>query len=310
MRVCWALRASSHNPTPTPSSRASIRSRRKSPRDASFFKREQEDIHLNIESRLTEIVGEAGARLHTARSRNDQVATDFRLWVRAACERAERGFARGCRKFCGCKQAPHAETIMPGFTHMQPAQPVSFAHHCLAYVEMFERDRSRFEDARKRHERISALAPPRWPERHSRSNREATGARAWLCRSHAPIRSMRFPRAISRSNIYPRRPIAAVHLFASRRRNRAVGFAGFRLRQSWATGFTTGSSIMPQKRNPDAGGIGCAPKRRAFWGQFVTLAGVMKGLALAYAKRFAGRQGSGIFRRRRARPQPSRRWLE
>ena len=110
------------------------------------FKRELEDIHFNIESRLTELVGPAGARLHTARSRNDQVATDFRLWVRDACTRASAGLLVLQRALV--KQADaHADTIMPGFTHLQPAQPVTFGHHCLAYVEMFARDRSRFDDA-------------------------------------------------------------------------------------------------------------------------------------------------------------------
>jgi len=104
------------------------------------FKRELEDIHFNIEARLTELVGEAGGRLHTARSRNDQVATDFRLWVREACTRAEAGL-RAVQKVLLLQAGAHTETIMPGFTHLQPAQPVTFAHHCLAYVEMLERDR-------------------------------------------------------------------------------------------------------------------------------------------------------------------------
>src|SRR5262249_8102254 len=113
------------------------------------FKRELEDIHLNIESRLREIAGEAGARLHTARSRNDQVATDFRLWVRQACERADRGLL-AVQQALLQQACMHTETIMPGFTHLQPAQPISFAHHCLAYVEMFSRDRGRFHDAKMR----------------------------------------------------------------------------------------------------------------------------------------------------------------
>ena len=107
------------------------------------FKREFEDIHLNIENRLTEIIGAAAGRLHTARSRNDQVATDFRLWVREACARAEAGLLALQRALLAQAEA-HAETIMPGFTHMQPAQPVTFGHHCLAYVEMFARDRGPF----------------------------------------------------------------------------------------------------------------------------------------------------------------------
>src|SRR5271156_3309885 len=98
------------------------------------FKRELEDIHLNIEARLAELIGPAAGRLHTARSRNDQVVTDFRLWVRAACARAEDGLLELQRALLG-QAAKHAATIMPGFTHMQPAQPVTFGHHLLAYVE-------------------------------------------------------------------------------------------------------------------------------------------------------------------------------
>ena len=113
------------------------------------FKRELEDIHLNIEARLTELIGPAAGRLHTARSRNDQVVTDFRLWVRAACERADQGLMALQRALL-TQAENHAATIMPGFTHMQVAQPVTFGHHCLAYIEMFARDRGRFEDARKR----------------------------------------------------------------------------------------------------------------------------------------------------------------
>jgi len=113
------------------------------------FRRELEDIHLNIEARLKEIAGEAAGRLHTARSRNDQVATDFRLWVREACGNAQDLIAEFQRSLL-TQAASHAETIMPGFTHMQPAQPVTFGHHCLAYVEMAARDRSRFTDASAR----------------------------------------------------------------------------------------------------------------------------------------------------------------
>src|SRR5690242_13036328 len=118
--------------------------------DGSFvFKRELEDIHLNIEARLTEIIGPVAGRLHTARSRNDQVVTDFRLWVRSACERADRGLLELSRALLGQAET-HVASIMPGYTHMQPAQPVTFGHHLMAYVEMFARDRGRFEDARKR----------------------------------------------------------------------------------------------------------------------------------------------------------------
>src|SRR6516162_5796222 len=113
------------------------------------FKRALEDIHMNIESRLAELIGPASGRLHTARSRNDQVVTDFRLWVREACGAADEGL-KALQRALLAQAAKHADTIMPGFTHMQPAQPVTFGHHCLAYVEMLARDRGRFADARKR----------------------------------------------------------------------------------------------------------------------------------------------------------------
>src|SRR5581483_4131957 len=113
------------------------------------FRRELEDIHMNIEARLTEIAGPAAGRLHTARSRNDQVATDLRLWVGKACGRG-RGGLRGLQRALLQQADAHAETIMPGFTHMQPAHPVTFGHHCLAYVEMFARDGGRFADAQAR----------------------------------------------------------------------------------------------------------------------------------------------------------------
>ena len=113
------------------------------------FSRALEDIHLNIESRLAEIIGPAAGRLHTARSRNDQVATDFRLWVREASARAEEGL-KALQRALLAQAEKHADTIMPGFTHLQPAQPVTFGHHCLAYVEMFGRDRQRFAAAQVR----------------------------------------------------------------------------------------------------------------------------------------------------------------
>ena len=104
---------------------------------------------MNVEARLSELIGAAAGRLHTARSRNDQVATDFRLWVRDACAEADAGL-KSLQKALLAQAAKNAETIMPGYTHMQPAQPVTFGHHCLAYVEMCARDRGRFADAAKR----------------------------------------------------------------------------------------------------------------------------------------------------------------
>ena len=117
--------------------------------DKFAFSRQLEDIHLNIESRLKELIGDAAGRLHTARSRNDQVVTDFRLWVREACVRADKGLEE-LQRALYAQAEKHFGTIMPGYTHMQPAQPVTFGHHCLAYVEMFYRDRGRFTDASKR----------------------------------------------------------------------------------------------------------------------------------------------------------------
>jgi argininosuccinate lyase len=113
------------------------------------FSRQLEDIHLNIEARLKELIGEAAGRLHTARSRNDQVVTDLRLWLREACDRADQAL-KALQRVLHVQAEAHAATIMPGYTHMQAAQPVTFGHHCLAYVEMFDRDRGRFDDASKR----------------------------------------------------------------------------------------------------------------------------------------------------------------
>ena len=113
------------------------------------YREEFEDIHMNVEARLRELIGPAAGRLHTARSRNDQVALDFRLWVREACDRTAAQI-EALQRALLAKAEAHAETLMPGFTHLQPAQPVTFGHHLMAYVEMFGRDASRFRDARKR----------------------------------------------------------------------------------------------------------------------------------------------------------------
>src|SRR3954452_13445495 len=113
------------------------------------YKRALEDIHMNVESRLSELIGPAAGRLHTARSRNDQVATDFRLWIRAAVDAADQALG-AYQQALAEKALQHAATVMPGFTHLQIAQPITFGHHLLAYVEMAARDRGRFADARKR----------------------------------------------------------------------------------------------------------------------------------------------------------------
>lgn len=243
------------------------------------FKRELEDIHLNIEVRLTEIAGAAGARLHTARSRNDQVATDFRLWVREACERAEQGL-HAVQKVLLLQAGAHAATIMPGFTHLQPAQPVTFGHHCLAYVEMFGRDRQRFEDARKRMNECplgaAALAGTPFP-----IDRNATAAALGFA---SPMRNS-LDAVSSRDfalEYLSTATIAATHL--SRLAEEIVLWVSpaFGLIEL-SDAFTTGSSIMPQKRNPDAAELVRAKAGRIL-GQFVALCAVMKGLALAYAK--------------------------
>lgn len=243
------------------------------------FKREFEDIHLNIESRLGEIVGAASGRLHTARSRNDQVATDFRLWVRHACERAESGIA-GLQRALVAQGEAHAGTIMPGFTHMQPAQPVTFGHHCLAYVEMLARDAGRFADARARMNKsplgAAALAGTPYP-----IDRKATAKELGFAQ---PMRNSLD--AVSARDFaleyLAAATICATHL--SRLAEEIVIWAtpsfGF---VKLSDAFSTGSSIMPQKRNPDAAELVRAKIGRIL-GSFVALTTVMKGLALAYAK--------------------------
>jgi argininosuccinate lyase len=243
------------------------------------FKRELEDIHLNIENRLAEIIGPAAGRLHTARSRNDQVATDFRLWVRDACGRAEQGL-QALQRALLAQAEKHAETIMPGFTHLQPAQPVTFGHHCLAYVEMFGRDRQRFAAAQARMNEsplgAAALAGTPFP-----IDREATAKALGFER---PMRNS-LDAVASRDfalDFQAAASIAATHL--SRLAEEIVIWAspafGF-IRLSDA--FSTGSSIMPQKKNPDAAELVRAKIGRIL-GSFVALTTVMKGLALAYAK--------------------------
>src|SRR6478609_1063718 len=246
--------------------------------DGSFvFKRELEDIHLNIEARLAELIGPAAGRLHTARSRNDQVVTDFRLWVRAACERADQGL-KALQLALHAQAEQHTETIMPGFTHMQVAQPVTFAHHMMAYVKMFGRDRGRFEDAKKRLNEsplgAAALAGTSFP-----IDRDATAKALGFMR---PMRNSMD--AISARDFaleyLAAATIAAVHL--SRLAGELVQWStpmfGF---VKLSDAFTTGSSIMPQKRNPDAAEL-IRGKTGRVLGDFVALAAVVKGLVLTY----------------------------
>ncbi len=241
------------------------------------FKRELEDIHLNIEARLAEIIGPAAGRLHTARSRNDQVVTDFRLWVRGACERADAGLF-ALQKALFAQAEKHAATIMPGFTHMQVAQPVTFGHHMLAYVEAFNRDRGRFEDARKRLNECplgaAALAGTPYP-----IDRDATALALGFTR---PMRNSMD--AISARD-FALEYLAACTICAitlSRLAGELVQWStqafGF---VKLSDAFTTGSSIMPQKRNPDAAELIRGKSGRVL-GDFVALATVVKGLVLTY----------------------------
>ncbi len=243
------------------------------------FKREFEDIHLNIEARLGEFAGEAAGRLHTARSRNDQVATDFRLWVRTACDNAEGGLLALQHALLAQAEA-HAETIMPGFTHMQPAQPVSFGHHCLAYVEMLARDRGRFAGARARMNEFplgaAALAGTPFPIDRKATAKElgfAHPMRNSLDAVSARDFALEFLAAASICATHLSRLAEEIVLWATP----SFGFVKL------SDAFTTGSSIMPQKRNPDAAELVRAKIGRIL-GSFVALTTVMKGLALAYAK--------------------------
>jgi argininosuccinate lyase len=241
------------------------------------FKRSLEDIHLNIESRLAELAGPAAGRLHTARSRNDQVATDFRLWVRTACSRADAGLTE-LQEALVKQAAANVGTIMPGFTHMQSAQPITFAHHCLAYVEMFGRDRLRFADAAKRLNEcpLGAAALAGTPYT---IDREYTAHQLGFAR---PMRNS-LDAVSSRDfalEYLAAATIAATHL--SKLAGELVqwcspGFGFVKLSDA----FTTGSSIMPQKRNPDAAELIRGKSGRVL-GDFVALATVVKGLVLAY----------------------------
>ncbi|WP_152045045.1 argininosuccinate lyase [Aureimonas psammosilenae] len=244
------------------------------------FSREREDIHMNVEARLAELIGPAAGRLHTARSRNDQVALDFRLHVKRAFQETESALVRLIEAFLD-RAEEHAETVMPGFTHLQVAQPVTFGHHCLAYVEMFARDRSRCRDALARLDEsplgAAALAGTPYPiDRHQTA--------ATLGFSNGPTRN-------SIDSVSDRdfaleylstASILATHL--SRLAEEIVIWStpqfGF-VRLSDA--FSTGSSIMPQKKNPDAAELVRAKAGR-ITGALVSLLMVMKGLPLAYSK--------------------------
>jgi argininosuccinate lyase len=238
-----------------------------------------EDIHMNVEARLAVLIGEPAGRLHTARSRNDQVATDFRLWVRDALDRLEQGLAALLGALLD-RAAQHAATVMPGFTHLQAAQPVTLGHHLMAYVEMFGRDRSRARDCRNRANEsplgAAALAGTSFP-----IDREATAKALGFAR---PMRNSLD--AVSDRDFALEylscAAIAAMHLSRLAEELVIWSSAQFRFIQL-SDAFTTGSSIMPQKKNPDAAEL-VRGKIGRIVGALNALLLVMKGLPLTYGK--------------------------
>ena len=243
------------------------------------FKRALEDIHMNVEARLGELIGPAAGRLHTARSRNDQVATDFRLWVRDAIDDIDQQLASYQRALAR-KAQTHAATVMPGLTHLQTAQPVTFGHHLLAYVEMAARDRGRFGDARRRLNESplgsGALAGTSFPldramaakalgfERPAANSLDAVSDRDFVLETLA---------AAAIASVHLSRLAEEIVLWTSP----LVGLVKL------SDKFTTGSSMMPQKRNPDAAELVRAKAGRII-GALNALLIVMKGLPLAYQK--------------------------
>jgi argininosuccinate lyase len=243
------------------------------------FNRALEDIHMNVESRLSELIGPAAGRLHTARSRNDQVATDFRLWIRDTIDALDAAL-QGYQQALAEKALANAATVMPGFTHLQTAQPVTFGHHLLAYVEMAARDRGRFADARRRLNECplgaAALAGTAFPidrdmtakalgfDRPSANSLDAVSDRDFVLETlaAAAITSVHLSRFAEEIVIWTS-PLSGLVLLSDR--------------------FTTGSSIMPQKRNPDAAELVRAKTGRMI-GALLGLLVVMKGLPLAYQK--------------------------
>jgi len=243
------------------------------------FKRALEDIHMNVESRLAELIGPAAGRLHTARSRNDQVATDFRLWIRSTIDSIDAALA-GYQRALAEKAREHAATVMPGFTHLQIAQPVTFGHHLLAYVEMAARDRGRFQDARGRANEsplgAAALAGTAFPV-----DRAMTAKALGFARPMANSLDAVSDRDFALETLSAA-AITAVHMsrFAEEIVIWCSPLVGL---ISLSDRFTTGSSIMPQKRNPDAAELVRAKTGRVI-GALEALLIVMKGLPLAYQK--------------------------
>lgn len=243
------------------------------------FKRELEDIHMNVEARLADLIGPAAGRLHTARSRNDQVATDFRLYIRDAIDEID-ALLRDYQRALVEKALDHAGTVMPGFTHLQTAQPVTFGHHLLAYVEMAARDRGRFADARRRLNECplgsGALAGTSFPldrqrtaqdlgfDRPTANSLDAVSDRDFVIEtlSAAAIAAMHLSRFAEEIVIWTSPLVGLIAL---------------------SDKFTTGSSMMPQKRNPDAAELVRAKTGRII-GALNGMLVVMKGLPLAYQK--------------------------
>ena len=244
-----------------------------------LFKRALEDVHMNIEARLADLIGAPAGRLHTARSRNDQVATDFRMWVRAALDTLD-DEVRKLQSALIDKAEAHSETIMAGFTHLQAAQPVTFGHHLMAYVEMFGRDRGRMVDARKRLNECplgaGALAGTSFP-----IDRALTADKLNFDRPMANSMDAVSDRDFA-LEFMATAAILATHMsrLAEEMVNWSSAQFGF-IRFSDA--FSTGSSMMPQKRNPDAAELVRGKTGRIFGG-LIALLTVMKGLPLTYSK--------------------------
>jgi len=243
------------------------------------FSRALEDIHMNIEARLKDLIGEPAGRLHTARSRNDQVVTDFRLWTRGALTQASEQL-EALQKALVAQARAHTDTIMPGFTHLQTAQPVTLGHHLLAYVEMIDRDRGRLGDALVRGNECplgaAALAGTGFPiDRHMTAS--ALGFDAPMANSLDAVSARDFAlealSALSIASTHLSRLAEEIVLWTS------AQFAFARLSDAWSTG----SSIMPQKRNPDAAELVRA-KAGLITSRFMALQSAVKALPLAYAK--------------------------
>ena len=243
------------------------------------WKLELEDVHLNIEARLTQLVGDAGKRLHTGRSRNDQVATDLRLWLRSEIDALAPLLAQLQRALLDVAAA-HTETVMPGFTHLQVAQPVSFAHHLLAYVEMFARDAERLTDVRRRTNRLplgaAALAGTSYPLDRDAVAREL--GFEGVCENSLDAVSDRdfaieFAAFASIAMVHVSRLAEEIVLWMSQN----FGFIDL------ADRYCTGSSIMPQKRNPDVAELARGKSGRVI-GHLMGLLTLMKGQPLTYNK--------------------------